>query len=82
MSAVHHTYDFCPVLQLGAELTSISMIMQKQAAAAAALAPMSCLSRRLSRLRLDLVSMPVLHHRCLRLAYASTSAHAVMAVTF
>ena len=67
---------------LGADFTHISTIMQKQAEAAAALAPVSCLSRQLSRLRLDLVSMPVLHHRRLRLASASASVHAFLAVSY
>ena len=72
---------FLPTAAVAAGPTCIPEIMQKQAEAAVALAPVSCLSRWLSRLRLDLVSTPVLHLRRLRLASASASVHAFLAVT-
>ncbi len=87
-SVPHAVYDcstphlwFLSSAAVATGLTSIPNIMQKQAESAAALAPVLCLIRWLSRLRLGLVSTPVLHLRRLRLASVSASVHAFLAMT-
>ncbi len=87
-SVPHAVYDcstphlwFLSSAAVATGLTSIPNIMQNQAESAAALAPVLCLIRWLSRLRLGLVSTPVLHLRRLRLASVSASVHAFLAMT-